>query len=395
MQSVKSVDTKCETYGGPHSYTEWPAISGYTQEAAYATTGDHNLGGNSYQPQDGDKVIVEDAEMLFDVVDDLRGKEVFVSQEVSLKEVSVVDEINAVSTATTTTTTIDDITLAKALMEIKSVKPKTTTASTRPKAKGFVIHDQEQAPTSTVFSKQPSQVKDKGKGKMSEQELVKKLSKKDQLMLDEELAFKLQAKKEAKINDDYELAQRLQAEEQEELTGVEKKVEDDKESEELKKCLEIIPDDGDDVTINATPLSSKSPTIVDYNIYKEGKKNYFQIFRADDRVEKVKPVDNMDSFLLHNLKTMFEHHVEDNVWKNQQGLVKVKNWKLYDSCGVHFVTMQNILYYLLVEKMYPLTNHTLHQMFNDVKFQVDYECEMAFELLKLVKKQLKEGYVPQ
>ncbi|GKA71434.1 hypothetical protein Tco_0777573, partial [Tanacetum coccineum] len=54
--------------------------------------------------------------------------------------------------------------------------------------------------------------------------------------------------------------------------------------------------------------------------------------------------------------------------------------------------MQNILYYLLVEKMYPLTNHTLHQMFNDVKLQVDYECEMAFELLRLVKKELKEGY---
>nr|GEX07964.1 hypothetical protein [Tanacetum cinerariifolium] len=76
------------------------------------------------------------------------------------------------------------------------------------------------------------------------------------------------------------------------------------------------------------------------------------------RFEKVQPADNMDSFLLHNLKTMFEHHVEDN----------------------------NILYYLLVEKMYPLTHHTLHQMFNDVKIHVDYECEMAYELLRLVKK---------
>ncbi|GJT81986.1 hypothetical protein Tco_1056328 [Tanacetum coccineum] len=51
----------------------------------------------------------------------------------------------------------------------------------------------------------------------------------------------------------------------------------------------------------------------------------------------------------------------------------------------------NILYLSLVEKMYPLTKHTLHQMFNDVKLQVDYEYEMAFELLRLVKKQLKEG----
>nr|GEV77642.1 hypothetical protein [Tanacetum cinerariifolium] len=52
------------------------------------------------------------------------------------------------------------------------------------------------------------------------------------------------------------------------------KVEDDKESEELKRCLEIILDDEDDVTIDATPLSIKTP-IINYKIYKEGKKSYF------------------------------------------------------------------------------------------------------------------------
>nr|GEV86810.1 hypothetical protein [Tanacetum cinerariifolium] len=49
---------------------------------------------------------------------------------------------------------------------------------------------------------------------------------------------------------------------------------------ELKRCLEIVPKD-DDVTIEATPLSFKSPVIVDYKIYKEGKKSYFRIIRAD------------------------------------------------------------------------------------------------------------------
>nr|GFA44871.1 hypothetical protein [Tanacetum cinerariifolium] len=38
MQPVKAVNTKCETCGGPHSYIECLAISGYTQVAAYATT---------------------------------------------------------------------------------------------------------------------------------------------------------------------------------------------------------------------------------------------------------------------------------------------------------------------------------------------------------------------
>ncbi|GJS07006.1 hypothetical protein Tco_0363802 [Tanacetum coccineum] len=170
-------------------------------------------------------------------------------------------------------------------------------------------------------------------------------------------------------------------EELEQESSKKQKVEEDKESEELKKYLEIVPDDGDDVTIDATPLSIKSPTIVDYKIYQEGKKSFFQIIRADvkARFKKTKPVNYMDNLLLHYLKSMFEHHV----WKNQQGLVKVLNWKLYDSCGVHCVTMQSIPFYLLVEKMYPLTNHKLHQMFNDVKLQVDYDCEMAFELLRL------------
>nr|GFB95699.1 hypothetical protein [Tanacetum cinerariifolium] len=44
MQTVKSVDTKCEPCGGPYSYTECPAVGSYTQEAAYATTGNFNSG---------------------------------------------------------------------------------------------------------------------------------------------------------------------------------------------------------------------------------------------------------------------------------------------------------------------------------------------------------------
>ncbi|GJR70451.1 hypothetical protein Tco_0016516 [Tanacetum coccineum] len=227
---------------------------------------------------------------------------------------------------------------------------------------------------------------------------------------------------QAKINADYQLAQRLQTQEQDEFTEAEKarlantfvdyrtelveesskkakidskkqKLEEDKESEELKQCLEIILDDGADVTIDATHLSTKSPTIIDYKIYKEGKKNYFQIIKADGktqmyltfgkmlknfdredlevlwskvkaRFKKTEPMNYMDNFLLLNLKTMFEHHVKDNT----------------------------MLFYLLVEKMYPVTNHTLYQIFNDVKLQVDYECEMTFKLLRLVKNQLKEGY---
>nr|GEW01763.1 hypothetical protein [Tanacetum cinerariifolium] len=109
---------------------------------------------------------------------------------------------------------------------------------------------------------------------------------------------------------------------------------------ELKRCIEIIPEDDDDVAIQATPLSSKSPTIVDYKIYKERKKSYFKIIRADgnsqnyltfgtmfknfnredfeflrsivkERFKKKKPVDDMENLLFQTLKTRFEPHVED------------------------------------------------------------------------------------
>ncbi|GJS67906.1 patatin-like protein 1 [Tanacetum coccineum] len=40
----------------------------------------------------------------------------------------------------------------------------------------------------------------------------------------------------------------------------------------------------------------------------------------------------MDYLLWNDLKTMFEPHVEDAIWRNQQGY-KVLEWKWYDSCG--------------------------------------------------------------
>nr|GEY64467.1 hypothetical protein [Tanacetum cinerariifolium] len=171
--------------------------------------------------------------------------------------------------------------------------------------------------------------------------------------------------------------------------------EEENEPAELKRCLEIIPEDDDDVTIKATLLSSKSPTIVDYKIYKEQRKSYFKIIRADARFKKRKPVDDMDNLLFQTLKTMFEHYVKDNIWKYQQGMAKDLNWKLFYSCEVYCVTTKNMVYYLLVEKMYLFTRNILHQLWNDVRLQVDYEVEMAYDLLRLIKRQINEGYVPE
>ncbi|GKA27066.1 hypothetical protein Tco_0713234 [Tanacetum coccineum] len=108
-------------------------------------------------------------------------------------------------------------------------------------------------------------------------------------------------------------------------------MDDDKETEELKQCMEIISDDRDDVTIEATPLSTKSPTIVDYKIYKEGKKSISKLSEqmsiVKARFKKTEPVNYMDIFLHLNLKTMFEHHLEDSVWKNLKSSKLIMNVK--------------------------------------------------------------------
>ncbi|GJT79400.1 hypothetical protein Tco_1053742 [Tanacetum coccineum] len=84
-------------------------------------------------------------------------------------------------------TTIEEITLAQTLIQIKAAKPKvvtiaaTTTTTTRPKAKGVVVH--EPSEFRVPQEAQPSISKDKGKGIMVEPKVP--LKRKDQIALDE------------------------------------------------------------------------------------------------------------------------------------------------------------------------------------------------------------------
>nr|GEU40540.1 hypothetical protein [Tanacetum cinerariifolium] len=311
-------------------------------------------------------------------VNDLAGEEVVMETIIVVKD----------SATPTTDVTEDEVTMAQALAALKSTKPKVvvqeqemsttilvaativTTAVPTPRAKGIVFHEQKQSQIPTVSSSN-----DKGIGKMIEPEVPIKRKEHMKTMMDA----------------DRLLAERLQAREREEFSEVQKarftkrmakhlesdiskkqKVDENVEpviddSKELKKYMEIVLDDRDEVLIEATPISSRSPTIIDYKIYKEGKKNYFKIIRADvkDRFKKKKPMDDMDNLLFRTLKTMFEHYVEDTIWKYRQGLAKVKNWKLFESCG------------------------------SDVRLQVDHDVKMAYDLLRFIKKQLMKGYTPQ
>ncbi|GJS30043.1 hypothetical protein Tco_0490663 [Tanacetum coccineum] len=364
---------------------------------------------------------------MFDV-NDLDGDEV------------IVDNVDVVKTSEETKSVVEEVTdvevtLAQALAELKSAKPK---------AVKVVIQEPEQGTTTTTpttIISVPKPPQDKGKGIMIEEpvvEQVKPIKRLEQIRLDKELAFKLQAEKEkeerlarekaqqteeaniawddvqAKIKADYYSKRAGTELEQESIKK--QKVDEDKETAELQRLIEIVPDE-EEVAIDAIPLATKPPSIVDYKIHKEGKKTYYQIIRADGsskmylvfshmlksfdkedletlwKLVKAKhgstrPEEGYERVLWGDLKTMFDPHVEDQVWRNQQDY-RVLDWKIYDSCGVHSLRMQHMHIHMLVEKRYPLTPATITDMLNK-KLQCDHFSEMlmllVYKLLLLVLK---------
>ncbi|GKA50334.1 hypothetical protein Tco_0743407 [Tanacetum coccineum] len=97
-----------------------------------------------------------------------------------------------------------------------------------------------------------------------------------------------------------------------------------------------------------------------------------------------RPVEDLYLIIWGDLKTMFEPHVKDRVWRNQQDY-RVLNWKLKDQCGFHSLRLSTMLIHMLVKKRYPLTPAIITDMLNK-KLQCDHFSKMAYQLLKLLTK---------
>ncbi|GJY96690.1 hypothetical protein Tco_0513600 [Tanacetum coccineum] len=124
-------------------------------------------------------------------------------------------------------------------------------------------------------------------------------------------------------------------------------VDEDKGHTELQSLMEVILDEEE---------------VVEYKSFtREDLEELFMLVK--DRYGSTKPVEDLDLVLYNDLKTMFEPHVEDEIWKLQQRY-KVLSWKLFDSCGVHCLSLQSGMIYMLVEKRYPLTPPTITDMLN-------------------------------
>nr|GEX64089.1 reverse transcriptase domain-containing protein [Tanacetum cinerariifolium] len=238
--------------------------------------------------------------------------------------------------------------------------------------KGVVIRDPEEE--STTFEIIPAETKSKDKGKGILEEEPKPLKKKQQIEMDEEYARKLQAELnkdiewdvaidhldyfkgmfcddirpiiEAKFNSNVhfllKIKEKMEEEENRALQTINETLTEkaakrrklNKEVEDLKRHLEIMPGEDNDVYTKATPLARKIP-VVDYEIIELNSKPYYKIIRADgthqlyisfltllknfdkedlealwnlvkERFSTSKPKNFSDDFLLTTLGAMFE-----------------------------------------------------------------------------------------
>nr|GEU98510.1 hypothetical protein [Tanacetum cinerariifolium] len=406
-------------------------------EASLGDQEDASKQGRIIDNLDADKgvTLVDEAQerndqVMFDiyVLDD---EEVVAEKEVSTADpVTIVGEVvttvgvEVSATATTPTISMDDITLAKALAALKSAKPVVKEPSV-PKAKGIVMQEHKETTIRTTTIVPSQSLKDKGKAKIIKPE--KPLKKKDPIMIDEEVTRNLEAKLEeeerlarqtkeeanialiaewddvqAMMDADHELAERLQAEEQGELSIKERS----------KLFVELMNQRKKHFTrLRAKEKRRKPPTKAQIrnkicsetraegSSKREGeelKSDKSKKRKLDKKVEAKADNDQEEVEMKMYMKIVFDDEMLQNInredletlWK----LVKAKYGNTRPEEAYERVLWGDLKVMFepnIEKKRYPLTPATITKMLN-MKFQADHWNEMCYQLLKLMLKQQKK-----
>nr|GEU54324.1 hypothetical protein [Tanacetum cinerariifolium] len=283
---------------------------------------------------DGDEVIMD-----VTASENVEHDAIVAEKEVSVaanEVVTTVESVEGITTATTPQISKDDVTLAQTLMEIKAAKPKAKGRLQEAKMKAKMDEEERMAKEKNeanrdlsteerskllakliesrrkyFAAKRAEEIKNKPPTKAQQKSIMCTYMKnmegykqKDFKGKSFDAIKKMFDKVYKRVNTfmamDSEVMEGSKKTQAEVIEGSSKRARDEIEREsakrqrlkkeddtaELKRCLEIVLKD-DDVTIEATPISSKSPTIVDYKIYKEGKKSYFKIIKADGNSQKI------------------------------------------------------------------------------------------------------------
>nr|GEY01694.1 hypothetical protein [Tanacetum cinerariifolium] len=223
--------------------------------------------------------------------------------------VDVVTTIKLITEVVTATSAI--ITAAEAQVPAATIAVILTTAPARVAAapsrrrKGVVIRDPEEESTTFTIIHAETKSKDKSKGILSELnknidwdeaiDHVKRKAKEDpafdyfkgmsyddicpifEAKFNSNVAFLLKKKEQIK-EDEYRA---LKTSNETLAKRASKRQKLDEEVEELKRHLQIVPNEDDDVYTEATPLARKVP-VVDYQIIEMNNKPYYNIIRADN-----------------------------------------------------------------------------------------------------------------
>ncbi|GKE76400.1 hypothetical protein Tco_1542520, partial [Tanacetum coccineum] len=135
-----------------------------------------------------------------------------------------------------------------------------------------------------------------------------------------------------------------------------------------------VPDE-EEIAIDAIPLATKPPSIVDWKIHKEGKISYYQITRANGSSKMYKVFSQLlKSFDREDLETLWRLIKAKNGYtRPEEGYERVLwgNIKIMFEPQVEDLVFQNLHFFMLVEKRYPLTPATLTDMLNR-KLQADH-----------------------
>ncbi|GJU66978.1 hypothetical protein Tco_1253237 [Tanacetum coccineum] len=161
------------------------------------------------------------------------------------------------------------------------------------------------------------------------------------------------------------------------------KVEDDTEKAELKAYLEIVPND--DSAVNIESLATKYP-IVDWKTYILAEDIiYYQIIKANGSTKNYKIFSAMlNDFDRQDVLDLYRLVKERFETTSPEGYDRLLWGDL-----ITLFEPNTISIHMLVENKYPLTKEMLSRMLSG-RLEVDHECEMAFELLRFTKSQLKK-----
>nr|GEX17795.1 hypothetical protein [Tanacetum cinerariifolium] len=276
-----------------------------------------------------------------------------------------------VNVAEPVSTTGDVVNVASVILDVSAAGPFTSTVgdsfkdemttivdilmairSTRPSSTSVVIHNVKEEPrrATPLPTEKAAEQKAKDATLIEQMEDVQARMDADTergSLLHKELN-KLETSHQPELNSETRCKKRSRADHDKESVK-KQKLEDDAKKEEARACLDIV--QVVDIAINVESLATK--------------------------------------YLIGDLITLFEPSKEDVIWKAQQDYNLI-SWRLFDLCRVHVLLMDTrITIHMLVERKYPLIPEMLSRMLNR-RLEIDHESEMAFELIRFIKTQLKE-----